>query len=227
MKKKILTRVCAMGLAAFVFMTGSVDVLANYSATVSSGPAKIRATAGTDSEVVGSAKAGATVDVIEEVSGADGYTWCKIYVNGTSTGYIRSDLITKAGGATTTTTTNTTTTNTTSTTTETKKEVPVTQVTNMDEKAAYITAGSANVREQASTDAGVVAAVKKNQTVTITGSGTGTDGKNWYQVRLDSGKVGFVREDLIKIGTPEATTTTDTSTTNNEAPAAEVEQAAE
>lgn len=59
--------------------------------------ANIRLQASTDSTALASVKGGERVEICGTEVGADGYTWYKVYVNGNTIGYIRSDLVTDTG----------------------------------------------------------------------------------------------------------------------------------
>ncbi len=111
---------------------------AQGTAVVSTTSAKIRESADTTSKVMASVKKDDKLDVISQTTSADGYTWYKVYVDGSSKGYIRADLVNSVEGtisketAAQTTDTDTTTkkdtTTTTATTTETKKQDTTTVV---------------------------------------------------------------------------------------------------
>lgn len=58
---------------------------------------------------------------------------------------------------------------------------------------------SATVRSSADTSSDAVGSAKQNDKVTITGKTTGADGQTWYQVVAGGGK-GFIRADLVKVG---------------------------
>ena len=169
---------------------GTVGANAAGTCKVSEGAAKIRATASTSAEVVGSTSKGAKLDVISSTSDGS-YTWYKVYVEGDKTGYIRGDLVTDVqgdikseGGATTSETTTTTESSSSSTVVE-----PC-QYTNGSTK------DQVSVRESASTNSAKKTTANAGQALSITGQATGDDGKIWYQVSYDS-VTGFIRSDFI------------------------------
>lgn len=88
--------------AAFLFSLalGTMEVQA-YVNTVGivkdGGGANIRLKSSTDSEVLASVEGGAKVEICGTEVGADGYTWYKVYINGNTIGYVRSDLVTDTG----------------------------------------------------------------------------------------------------------------------------------
>ena len=174
--------------------------------TVNPATAKIRAEASTSSEAVGSTTAGKTLTIVDEATGADGSTWYKVQVDGSTTGYIRSDLVTKAGGSGASSTT--------------AQTASATSATTVDSQAASVSS-DANVRSTASTSGSVVTSLKKGAAVTITGQAKGDDGKDWYQITFANG-TGFIRSDLVSTGAPATTEVSGTKTNNaTEAPATE------
>ncbi|MCR5155533.1 MAG: SH3 domain-containing protein [Butyrivibrio sp.] len=199
MKKSIRKRLVSLGLSVIVsatlFVTAAATAFAytETTGTVSTDNVKVRASASTTASQVSSLKNGDKVDIVDESTDASGYVWYKIRVNKSEFGYVRSDLINKAGGssaaapAATTTTTQ-------------AASLPETTVTATEEKTATITADSVNVRKGAGTGYDSVGKVTKGTTVTVTGEATGTDNKTWYQVKFGNDRTGFVRSDLLEIG---------------------------
>lgn len=199
------------GLLAVTIVTvgmyiGSIGANAAGTCKVSEGAAKIRATASTSAEVVGSTSKGAKLDVISSTS--DGtYTWYKVYVEGNKTGYIRGDLVTDVsgdiqseGGASTTTSTNNDTSSSVSTT-----------VVSPCEFTTGSTKDQVSVRESASTNSSKKTTADAGQALSITGQATGDDGKIWYQVSYGN-TTGFIRSDYVdtsagsELGDTEGTT---------------------
>lgn len=163
--------------------------------------AKIRASASTSSDQVGSAIKGETYTIVGEETGADGYVWYQVTFDGNKTGYIRSDLMTKTGDTTSTGGTIN----------------PSVEVTDVQPISATITGSSVRVRSDASTSGSILAGVVRDSVVTITGQATDTQGKTWYRVTFssDSGEItGFIREDFLSVsGT--ITPVTDTPVVND------------
>lgn len=183
-------------------------------ATVTASSAKVRSNTDTSSEVVGSLKSGDQVQILSEVTDANGQVWYKVNVVG-GTGYVRGDLVTKGepqevDTTNTTTTTETTpstdantTTNTETTTaqnTQTTVDLPDTQVTAMDSTSATVTTSKANVRSGAGTAYSVAGSVASGDVVTITGTANDSAGKQWYYITLSNGVQGFIRADLVQLG---------------------------
>ncbi|MCD8037888.1 MAG: SH3 domain-containing protein [Lachnospiraceae bacterium] len=184
-----LKHVLAAMLFCMVLSVAPVS-LADEQGTVIVESAKIRASADTSSEQLGSVAKGATVDIIGETTGTDGKAWYQIYADATTTGYIRADLVSKSGSSASTGTDFQTASasQTTSTTTE------------IEAKTGTVVTNSVNVRKSASTDSSVVATVSSGVTLTVSGQTTGTDGNSWYKVSFkynDKDVEGYIRADLV------------------------------
>jgi len=198
------------GCAALLLVCMPMKSLAAATGTVIPATAKIRSEASTSSEAVGSTSAGKTVNILEETTGSDGNVWYKIEVDGSTTGYIRSDLVNKSGSVESSSATSSSTTSSTSSGSS--------SVTTVDSQAATVSTDSANVRSTASTTGSVVASVKKGAAVTITGQATGDDGKDWYQVTFTnngSSATGFIRSDLVSAGSAATTEVSGTKTNDS------------
>ena len=191
--RKIAGLVLAAGVALSVFAGTSLDAYAYTQTTgkVTSDNVKVRESASTTAKQVSSLKNGDSVDIVDESKDASGYVWYKIYVNKNEFGYVRSDLVSKAGGSSSSSGT---------TSNSSAASLPETAVTAVEQKSATIITDSVNVRSGAGTSYDSVGKVTKGDTVTITGEATGTDNKTWYKVTFGANsKEGFVRSDLVEI----------------------------
>ena len=176
--KKIFTFVLSLTVAASVFVGASVSAFAYTQTTgkVTSDNVKVRSSASTTASQVSSLKKGDNVDIVDESTDASGYVWYKIFVNKSEYGYVRSDLVTKAGDSSPKTATSTG----SNTQTENKsqaQDLPATTVTATEQRTATVTSESVNVRGGAGTGYDSVGKVAKGETVTITGEATDKDGK--------------------------------------------------
>ena len=179
---------------------------AESAAKVTASSAKIRKSADSSSEVIGSATKDKTISIKSQTKGADGYTWYEVYVDANTLGYIRSDLVSITDGSTPATSSNTSSTTTTTTTTATPapavNETPV-EVAAVEPLSATVTGGqSVRVRSNASTTSQIVTTAENGMALTVTGQATGTDGKTWYQVTFISNSVevtGFIRSDYVAL----------------------------
>lgn len=91
---------CAILALLFAFTVGVMDAHAyvNTVGIVKEGAgARIRLEASTNSTVLASVAGGSKVEICGKETGSDGYTWYKVYINGNTIGYIRSDLVTDTG----------------------------------------------------------------------------------------------------------------------------------
>ena len=77
----------------------------------------------------------------------------------------------------------------------TPKPTPSYKVKEMDDTAAYVNAGSANLRKGPGKDYDIIAELDRNEKITVTGSSG-----DWYRVEY-GGKKGFITKELVKIGT--------------------------
>lgn len=101
-QKKTRWSAVILGIAMMVGMilvspSAKVDSLALGQAKVIPESAKIRDKADLNSNQIGSAEQGKTLDVISQTKGADGKVWYKVYIDGQTTGYIRGDLVNASG----------------------------------------------------------------------------------------------------------------------------------
>ncbi len=85
-------------LIAFGVTSMTADAYVNTYGVVKEGNgANIRLEPSTTSAALASVKGGERVEICGTDVGEDGYTWYKVYVNGNTIGYIRSDLVTDTG----------------------------------------------------------------------------------------------------------------------------------
>ena len=173
--------------------------LADDKGTVKVESAKIREKADTSSNQLGSVAKGGTVDIIGETTGADGQKWYQVYVNATTKGYLRADLVDRSGSASLPTVDPSITSSNAgaSTTTDASTSAGVTPI---EPKVGTVKSNNVNVRRSASTDSASIATVRNGVVLTVTGETTGTDSKKWYQVTFkynDKNVEGFIRADLV------------------------------
>ena len=176
---------------------------AESAAKVTASSAKIRKSADSSSEVIGSAAKDKTISIKSQTKGADGYTWYEVYVDANTLGYIRSDLVSITDGSTPpSSSTTTTTTTTTATPAPAVNETPV-DVTAVEPVSATVTGGqSVRVRSNASTTSQIVTTAENRMALTVTGQATGTDGNTWYQVNFIANNTevtGFIRSDYVAL----------------------------
>ncbi len=175
---------------------------AESAAKVTASSAKIRKSADSSSEVIGSATKDKTISIKSQTKGADGYTWYEVYVDANTLGYIRSDLVSITDGSTPSSSSGTTTTTTTATPAPAVNETPV-EVTAVEPLSATVTGGqSVRVRSNASTTSQIVTTAENGMALTVTGQATGTDGKTWYQITFISNSIevtGFIRSDYVAL----------------------------
>lgn len=153
----------------------------------------IRSEASTSSERIGSAKKDNTVTITGQVQGADGKTWYEVWVNSSTKGYIRSDLLEIIEGETPAATNSPVTP---------APDTPV-EVTPVNPVSATVTGGtSVRIRSNASTNSQELAKVSNEHALTVTGQAKGTDGFLWYQVSFISNGTqitGFIRSNFVML----------------------------
>lgn len=175
----------------------SLSAYAMGKAKVVADSGKIRAGAGTDSEAKASVVKGDELDIIAQTKDSNGYTWYKVYVNGTDTGYIRADLLSEATGSIPTEEADTQS-NDDATTENTAQQTEYVQVTASTAAAGKVVGDTVNVRENPSTKAAIAGKATGGTEVTISGETTDSAGKMWYQVSYGN-VTGFIRFDFLEI----------------------------
>ena len=66
-------------------------------------------------------------------------------------------------------------------------------------EAATIVSDSVMIRDDASTDAGIIGSLNEGDEVTIVDQVTDGEGYVWYYVQLENGNYGYVRSDLVSV----------------------------
>ncbi len=165
---------------------------ADSKGTITATSAIIRAEASTSSERIGSVKRNGTVNIIGQVEGADGKIWYEVWVDSTTKGYIRSDLVKLDGSAPVATASPATA----------PPDTPV-EVTPVAPVSATVTGGtSVYIRSNASTNSKILAKVSNEFALTVIGQANGVDEYVWYQVNfISDGEqiTGFVRSNFVTL----------------------------
>lgn len=183
-KCQVLKTVMTVLVMCVMFVCISVTALAAEGKVTASPAAKIRESASTTSEQVGSAQTGAVLEILNEVTGTDGKIWYQVSFDNGKTGYIRSDLMKKLEDTTTTPS---------NTATEVKDVQPVN---------CTVTGNQVNVRSIPATSGDKVAQVRKDEVMTVNGTATDSEGKIWYRVTFTSDNknvTGYVRYDFVSL----------------------------
>ena len=192
--------------------------------TVISDRINVRKEASASSEAIGALARDARIYVTGSVTGSDGSRWYQVkYSTGgvEKVGFVRSDLLRVSDSASSTATTaataaTTAATSATTSVTTTSGNSTASTVKELTPQAGTITGSTVNVRSAAGTANDSVGALTRNTQVTITGETTGSDNAKWYRVNFTSGgseKTGFVRADLMRVGTPAAEPASNAATT--------------
>lgn len=209
MCKRIITKALAICCASVMFCGMSIVAFADTQATVAVDSANIRSEASTSADAVGKVTKGATVTITEETTDTSGTSWYKI-TSGNTTGYVRSDLVTKKETTETSTDSNSADNSSAESSAETStgeidwdSQVPE-GVTAKEAQYATVSVDAGKVRAGASTKNDIVDTLTKSTQVVITGETTGSsDGKTWYYLFFKGSngtKSGYIRSDLVKLG---------------------------
>ena len=226
MKRKINRSIrTVLAAAALVAGLGIFGISGGHvyaaTVTVTDGPCRIRKEASTSSEAISSVNNGKVLDVVSETTASDGYTWYEVKVEGTTTGYIRADLVstpdgnvsssssststgtsTAAATSTTSTTTTSTTASTSTATDSSSSTSSASEVTDSNVLTATVSADTVTVRESASTKSNKVGSAQNGQEMYVNGEASDSDGKLWYKVSFEAdGKTvdGFIRSDFVEV----------------------------
>ncbi len=192
----------AVGLAMMLMVFG----MTTFSSFAAQGKVKantnIRSQTSTDSEVVGSAMAGKTIDILEAVKDGAGTVWYKVSVANGGYGYIRSDLVETSESITVTANSSAT----LSGSAGSASKPADTQPTAIEQQQATVNSSksnSVNIRSGASTQHSIVTSLPNGTGITLIGEANDSSGKKWYQLTCnynDKTVEGYVRSDLISMG---------------------------
>jgi len=193
---KLFLFAAVLVLEAVLIGQTSITANAQGTTTVTADSAKIRSSASTSSDVKASASKDAKLDVLAQTTDANGYTWYKVYVNGSDTGYIRADLVATVEGSVPTESASDAAESAPST--NDGQAVDFVQVNESTVTGAKVTGGSVNVRSNPTTSASVAGKAKEGTEVTVSGEATDSEGKIWYQVSFGDTS-GFIRSDFVEV----------------------------
>lgn len=201
-KYHLVGLITAVGVVSALWCQSFVS-LADSTGKVTVDSAVIREKADTGSEAVGSASRGNTVTIKDEVQDSSGKLWYQVYVDGNTTGYIRSDLVEKQGGDSDTGNQSGTEQNTAQPESS-ASGASIDPGTFTDPQYAVVSANSIKVRTAPSTNEAIVDKLTRDAQVIVSGQSDGSDGKVWYYVTFTgtngAEKTGYIRSDLLSLG---------------------------
>ena len=246
---KLLMITCFLIIGTFVLDGTTLQVHAQGTATVAAASGKIRESADTSSGVMASVKQNDKLDITAQTTSGDGYTWYKVYVDGSKQGYIRADLVNNVEGSISKESADAAKSSDSDDESKQSDQNQITSVGSGNKKAestaddnvqsepsepvsvspstvtaAKVVGSTVRVRETPSTNGKVKGSAKVDTEVTVSGETTDADGKTWYQVSYnsdDSTINGFIRSDFLEV-TQTAEPTTAEAETETEAPTEEV-----
>ncbi|MDE7222651.1 MAG: SH3 domain-containing protein, partial [Acetatifactor sp.] len=189
-----------MAMIMMMLVIGMTTIISHAEeGKVTASSVKIRASADTNSEMIGGAMQGDILPITGEVPDADGvHTWYQVTFEETRTGYVRSDFMQKVTGGGTGASTPATNPSTPAT----NPSTVVGEVTALQPVSAKVTGGQVRVRSNASTSGTIVSTVQRDAVLTVVGMAQDSEQKTWYQVNFSdaSGQLsGFVREDFVSV----------------------------
>ncbi len=173
----------------------------------------VRESASQTSECAFCVKEGEQVYILSEEKGKDGNTWYRISLQN-STGYIRSDLITKSKEKV-----NITVPSASDNAAEAaEKNTETNEKQEETKKTVSVKGTSVRIRSKEVTGS-VVAMLNEGHTLTVLEELTASDENVWYKVSFEhegSQKEGYVRSDLVNTGVTGASSDTETAVVSDE-----------
>lgn len=194
MKKRSIKFLLSL-ITAGVLFTGTFVSAFSTNVKIPEDGIRVRSEASTSGNVVATGSKGASYEVVETVAGSDGYTWYKIKINDSQTGYVRGDLVkveeTAQGNENATA----------NDTPNTANSLAPTTPTAISETTATITGNSSvNIRSGAGTGYALVGTLPGATSITLIGEANDASGNKWYQFKCDSKNMeGYVRSDLVTV----------------------------
>lgn len=192
----------AMVLVISFFAMG-VSTFAEGKATVAVDSAYIRSSASTSGTIVAGVMKNDVLEIIESTTDSAGNTWYKVYVDASSTGYIRADLVTTSGDVPASSGSSTSTTEETKPAETTVTVTPVDPTPIMGPDLVEVvpvtgkTTGDVRVRKGPSTTTDAIDNVNSGTEVTVTAYEEASDGK-WYYLTYGE-KKGYIRSDFVSL----------------------------
>jgi len=184
-----------------IVLIGQTSIVANAQGTakVTADSGKIRKSPDTSADVLASVKENDELTVVAQTTAADGYTWYKVYVDDSTKGYIRADLVSDVEGSIETEAASD---NSQEEDEPQQQAVEFVQISESTVSKAKVTASSVNVRSNPSTSASVAGKAKEGTEVNVFGETADGSGDIWYQVKFtsnDTAVEGFIRCDFLEI----------------------------
>ena len=219
---KLFLLAAVLVLEAVLLSQTTITANAQGTAKVTADSGKIRKTPDTSSDVLASVKENDKLTVVAQTTAADGYTWYKVFVDDSTKGYIRADLVGDVEGSIETesasdaaandTDDNDNDSNASEAANDNAQEeeddepqqqaVEFVQVNPSTVSKAKVTGSSVNVRSNPSTNASVAGKAKGDTEVNVFGEAADSTGNIWYQVKFTSNDKtveGFIRSDFLEI----------------------------
>lgn len=212
---KLFLLAAVLVLQVVIFGQTTITANAQGTAKVTADSGKIRKTPDTSADVLASVKENDELTIVAQTTASDGYTWYKVFVDDSTKGYIRADLVGDVEGSIETESASDAAANgndsaSSDTANDTAQEedepqqqsVEFVQVSPSTVSKAKVTGSSVNVRSNPSTSASVAGKAKGDTEVNVFGEAADSSGNIWYQVKFTSNDTtveGFIRSDFLEI----------------------------
>ena len=206
-KKAVHMVKLAAGLFAglLLAMALSMESLA-AEGVVKASSANIRSGADPQSSILASVLSGDKLTIKDQTTGTDGNIWYRVFVDGNTLGYVRSDLLSTTENVPTSTTQTPPASSPAITDPNAGVDESVTVntdgVSNVQPVSGSVTKDQVRVRADSTTSGGIVATIKKDVVFTVNGTKHITDGEIWYLVNYVVNGIdvtGYIRSDFVTL----------------------------
>ena len=206
-KKAVRMVKLAVGLFAglLLAMALSMESLA-AEGVVKASSANIRSEADSQSTILASVLSGDKLTIKDQTTGTDGNIWYRVFIDGNTLGYIRSDLLstTENVPASTTQTPPASSPAVTDPNAGIDESVTVNTdgVSNVQPVSGSVTKDQVRVRADSTTGGGIVTTIKKDVVFTVNGTKQNADGEIWYLVNYVVNGIdvtGYIRSDFVTL----------------------------
>ena len=182
------------------FWMGQKAVTLAATATVQASSGWVRESADKNSKALGSVEKGASLEILEEKTDSEGYTWYKVPVEGNVKGYIRADLVSVTGSIPSSGSDATQQQSGNSGAAGQSSESQGDATISETDIVGVKTISQSRIRKGPGVNYDSAGGVNGGTDLVVTGIATGSDGQNWYKVNLaDNSLDGFIREDLVEV----------------------------
>lgn len=203
-------RVSGFCCALMMVLVLSMDALA-AEGVVQASSANIRASADPSSTILASVLQGDKLTIKEQTTGTDGKTWYKVFIDGNTLGYVRSDLLSTSDSVPTSTSTPSSNTSGTDANTTPVNEsiseninmaVNTEGISNVQPVSGSVIKDQVRLRADSTTSAGIITTIKKDVVFTVNATKTNSANEVWYLVSYvvnGTDVTGYIRSDFVNL----------------------------